>query len=124
MVISDDAKIGVIIAVIDRDEKASTEDRQVKVRISGIDGKDLSVNLSTSNVDDLKVLFDATFDHIINSKALVQLELDDGGDDLFNQVASDLIDQLNAEIKDSYDNFEKMWGLVEEKVHPTSGDQE
>lgn len=72
----------------------------------------LEVALSESTTDDIATLFNAVFDYISSEKTLVEFKLHDTENDLFNQVSQDIIDQLNAEIRDSEDNFVKIWQLV------------
>lgn len=72
----------------------------------------LKISLSESTTEDITTLFNEVFDYISNKKALVEFKLDDAENDLFNHVSQDIIDQLNAEIRDSQESFEKIWQLV------------
>ena len=79
-----------------------------KVELVFNDLGDLSVNLSNSEVEDVKQLFDKVFDYIVLNEKLIQFTLEEEQETLFHEVAKDVIDQLNAEIKQSEENFEKI----------------
>ena len=79
-----------------------------KVELVFNDLGDLSVNLSNSEVEDVKQLFDKVFDYIVLNEKLIQFTLVDEQEVLFHEVAKDVIDQLNAEIKQSEENFDKI----------------
>lgn len=68
----------------------------------------LSVNLSDNEVEDVKELFNKVFEYIVSNEQLIKFVLQDGEEDLFHEVAEDIVLQLNAEIKQSEDNFEKI----------------
>lgn len=77
------------------------------------DGQQISVNLTESDVTDIKALFDSIFAKIYESKAMLKFQLDDSRSDLYNQVAKDIIEYLEREIEQSQGNFEKIWQLVD-----------
>lgn len=99
-----------IAVIINRGEEDGEDDPIVLV-FKEFDN--LEVALSESTVDDIKKLFDIVFEYISTNKKLVEFDINDSENDLFNQVAIDIIDQLNAEIKESEDDFTKIWELVE-----------
>lgn len=68
----------------------------------------MKVNLSESDVNDLKHLFDKIFEYIISKRKLIEFQLVDEKSDLFFEVASDLVEHLNHEIIQSKDNFESL----------------
>ena len=84
----------------------SRSDDKVELVFNELDN--LSVNLSDSGVEDVKQLFDKVFDYIIADEKLIQFTLEDNQEDLFHEVSEDIIVQLNAEIKQSEENFEKI----------------
>ena len=84
----------------------SRSDDKVELVFNELDN--LSVNLSDSGVEDVKQLFDKVFDYIIADEKLIQFTLEDNDEDLFHEVSKDIIVQLNAEIKQSEENFEKI----------------
>lgn len=47
----------------------------------------------------LKICLIIIFDTIVDEKELISLELKDEKNDLFHEVAEDIIDQLNSEIR-------------------------
>ncbi len=70
---------------------------------------DCSINLESEEITDLKDFFDKIFDYIIETKKLIEFQLEDHTDKaLFQVVAEDLIKQVNDEIKDSATNFEEI----------------
>jgi len=75
----------------------------------------LSVNLADSNVNDVKELFDSIFQYIVKNKFLISFELKDESNDLFAEVAKDIIVQLNNEIKQSESNFTEIIALNPKK---------
>ncbi len=87
-----------------------TGDDSVLLIFPGLDN--LEVALSDSTVEDIKSLFDSVFEYISTHKALIEFELDDEENDLFNHVSQDVIDQLNAEIKESEEDFVRIWELT------------
>lgn len=68
-----------------------------------------SINLESEDITDLKDFFDKIFDYVIRTGKLIEFKLDNRTDKtLFQVVAEDLIKQVNAEIKDSANNFEEI----------------
>lgn len=75
------------------------EEEQVSLIFNEL--RELRINLSDSSVEDIKNLFNSIFDTIVDEKELISLELKDEKNDLFHEVAEDIIDQLNSEIEQS-----------------------
>lgn len=64
------------------------------------------IDLSGKDTNDLKIFFDNLFDEIIRIEQLIYFELEDRIDgELIHNVANDLIEQLNAEIRESEGTF-------------------
>ncbi|HDT7975495.1 TPA: hypothetical protein RD615_002844, partial [Enterococcus faecium] len=57
--------------------------------------------LSDSSVEDIKELFNNIFDSIVDENKLIVFELVDEKNDLFHEVAVDIINRLNLEIEQS-----------------------
>ncbi len=63
------------------------------------------INLADSRVDDIEKLFNNLFSWIIDNSMLIKLFTRDETKDLYNEVTLEMIDQLNAEIKQSENDF-------------------
>ena len=87
---------------VDRSENNET----VKFLIPDLENS--SVNITDSNTEDIEILFNLTFQEVIKSKKLIEFELDDSNNDLFNEVANDIVMQINSEIKNAESDFEKI----------------
>ena len=85
------------------------EEEQVSLIFNEL--RELKINLSDSSVEDIKNLFNSIFDTIVDEKELISLELKDGKNDLFHEVAEDIIDQLNSEIEQSKSDLIKIIDL-------------
>ena len=85
------------------------EEEQVSVIFNEL--RELKINLSDSSVEDIKNLFNSIFDTIVDEKELISLELKDEKNDLFHEVAEDIIDQLNSEIEQSKSDLIKIIDL-------------
>lgn len=72
------------------------------------DLENTSVNITDSNTQDIENLFNLIFQEVIKSKKLIEFELDDSNNDLFNEVANDIVIQINSEIKNAESDFEKI----------------
>lgn len=92
-----------------RGDKEAGDD-SVKLIFNDLDNTE--VNLNDSTVDDIKNLFDVTFEYINTNKKLIEFELDDSTEDLFKQVSSDVIAQINSEISEAKQNFTRIWELA------------
>lgn len=87
---------------VDRSENNET----VKFLIPDLENS--SVNITDSNTEDIEILFNLIFQEVIKSKKLIEFELDDSNNDLFNEVANDIVMQINSEIKNAESDFEKI----------------
>lgn len=68
-----------------------------------------SVNITDSNTQDIENLFNLIFQEVIKRKKLIEFELDDSSNnDLFNEVANDIVLQINSEIKNAESDFKKI----------------
>ena len=85
------------------------EEEQVSLIFNEL--RELKINLSDSSVEDIKNLFNSIFDTIVDEKELISLELKDEKNDLFHEVAEDIIDQLNSEIEQSKSDLIKIIDL-------------
>lgn len=87
---------------VDRSENNET----VKFLIPDLENS--SVNITDSNTQDIENLFNLIFQEVIKRKKLIEFELDDSNNDLFNEVANDIVIQINSEIKNAESDFEKI----------------
>ena len=62
------------------------------------DLENISVNITDNNSEDIENLFNLIFQEIIQRQKLIEFELDDSNNDLFNEVANDIVVQINSEI--------------------------
>ncbi|WIK67064.1 hypothetical protein [Globicatella sanguinis] len=68
-----------------------------------------SVNLSSSDTNDIKQFFDNIFDYVVSNEKLIEFNLINMREtDLYTNVAQSLINQINSEIKISARNFEAL----------------
>ena len=87
---------------VDRSENNET----VKFLIPDLENS--SVNITDSNTQDIENLFNLIFQEVIKRKKLIEFELDDSNKDLFNEVANDIVIQINSEIKNAESDFKKI----------------
>ena len=87
---------------VDRSENNET----VKFLIPDLENS--SVNITDSNTQDIENLFNLIFPKVIKRKKLIEFELDDLNNDLFNEVANDIVIQINSEIKNAESDFKKI----------------
>lgn len=87
---------------VDRSENNET----VKFLIPDLENS--SVNITDSNTQDIENLFNLIFQEVIKRKKLIEFELDDSNNDLFNEVANDIVMQINSEIKNAESDFKKI----------------
>lgn len=87
---------------VDRSENNET----VKFLIPDLENS--SVNITESNTQDIENLFNLIFQEVIKRKKLIEFELDDSNNDLFNEVANDIVIQINSEIKNAESDFKKI----------------
>ena len=72
------------------------------------DLENISVNITDNNSQDIENLFNLIFQEIIQRQKLIEFELDDSNNDLFNEVANDIVVQINSEIKTAESDFKKI----------------
>ena len=72
------------------------------------DLENISINITDNDTQDIENLFNLIFQEVIRSKKLIKFELDDSNKDLFNEVADDIVNQINSEIKVAESDFEKI----------------
>ena len=72
------------------------------------DLENISVNITDNNSEDIENLFNLIFQEIIQRQKLIEFELDDSNNDLFNEVANDIVVQINSEIKNAESDFKKI----------------
>lgn len=87
---------------VDRSENNET----VKFLIPDLENS--SVIITDSNTQDIENLFNLIFQEVIKRKKLIEFELDDSNNDLFNEVANDIVIQINSEIKNAESDFKKI----------------
>ena len=87
---------------VDRSENNET----VKFLIPDLENS--SVNITDSNTQDIENLFNLIFQEVIKRKKLIEFELDDSNNDLFNEVANDIVIQINSEIKNAESDLKKI----------------
>lgn len=68
----------------------------------------IDINLSNENVEDIQHLFNALFEFIVKNQKIPIFTLQDDSNDLFFEVAKDIIENLNREIQNSKNDFEKI----------------
>ena len=93
-------------------DRSNTKNTIVKLTFEELD--EAEIVLTDSKIDDIKDIFNKLFDYIMTNKCLVELKLKDDQNDLYHEVAADIIQQLNSEISQSSSNFEKLWQLDDE----------
>ena len=84
------------------------DDVKVELILEEIDSK---VELTNSSTEYMKSLFDSVYEYIVSNKKMIQFFLNDSSQDLFYEVANDIIVQLNSEIKQSENDFIKIFKL-------------
>jgi conserved domain protein len=72
------------------------------------DLENISVNITDDNSQDIENLFNLIFQEIIQRQKLIEFELDDSNNDLFNEVANDIVIQINSEIKNAESDFKRI----------------
>lgn len=84
----------------------SANNEKVNFVIPGLEN--ILINITDSNTDDIEKLFNLIFQKVIDSHKIIQFELEDSKNDLFYELAQDLVIQLNNEIKNSESDFEQI----------------
>ncbi|HER6476574.1 TPA: hypothetical protein VLQ55_001685 [Streptococcus pyogenes] len=74
--------------------------------------EDCVINLEEPQADDLKFFFDSIFEYIAKNEKLIEFKLKSSEEkELFQNVSKDLVEQVNAEIRDSEENFNQILEL-------------
>lgn len=69
--------------------------------------------ITKEGTDDISKFFNQIFDFIVNNNELIEFKLDDDDyNDLFHDVATDIVNQLNSEVKLSETNFVRIIELT------------
>lgn len=88
--------------------KVSRSENNEIVKFLIPDLENIEINITDNNTQDIENLFNIIFQKVINDKKLIEFELEDTNKDLFNELAEDIVKQLNNEIKNSESDFEKI----------------
>ncbi|MFC3417900.1 hypothetical protein ACFOLA_08930 [Salinicoccus hispanicus] len=75
-----------------------------------------TVDLSNSSVDEVKELFDSIYEYIISNEKLIVFDLINTDNNLFVEVAKDLVEHLNHEIEQSEENFLQLIRIQKDTV--------
>lgn len=90
----------------------SQDGEKVKFFIPDLDN--IVINITDDNAEDIENLFSVIFTMIIEGEQLIQFQVIDEKNDLFFEVAKDMILQLNSEIRKSEPDFERIIELNNE----------
>lgn len=85
------------------EEKIGGKGSEVYFKVAELD--DLLINLSSSDVKDIREFFNRIFDFIVEEEKLITFKLDTNERNLFYEVAQDMVDYINQEIQSSEKNF-------------------
>lgn len=99
-------QLPVVTMNVNIEEQTEDESKTVYLVVEDLDS--LKINLSDSNVEDIKELFDRVFEYILLNKKLIEFKLKYEKSNLFIEVANDIVEYLNGEIIQSEDNFIKI----------------
>lgn len=89
--------------IVNIEEKIRGNESEVYFKVVELD--DLLINLSSSDVKDIREFFNRVFDFIVEEEKLITFKLDTNERDLFYEVAQDMVDYINQEIQSSEENF-------------------
>ena len=73
--------------------------------------------LSSTEINDIELLFNKVFRWIVENKQLISFYTNDTGNDLYNEVAKELITQLNSEINQAEGDFNSIIGILAESAN-------
>lgn len=99
-------QLPVITMNVNIEENKEGESKTVYFVVEELDS--LKINLSDSNVEDIKDFFDRVFEYILLNKNLIEFKLEYERSNLFIEVANDIVEYLNEEIIQSKNNFIKI----------------
>ncbi|MCI2870187.1 hypothetical protein FH115_11010 [Staphylococcus hominis] len=74
----------------------------------------ININLSNESVEDIQHLFNSLFEFIVKNQKIPTFTLQDDSNDLFFEVAKDIEKNLNIEVQNSKNDFEKIIELESE----------
>ncbi|EPP69433.1 hypothetical protein [Staphylococcus epidermidis] len=74
----------------------------------------INLNLSNESVEDIQHLFNSLFEFIVENQKIPTFTLQDDSNDLFFEVAKDIEKNLNIEVQNSKNDFEKIIELKSE----------
>ena len=103
-------ELETIIMSVGVEEFRDQENEVVNLIVEDLDT--IKIELSDSDVNDIKSFYDKVFEYIISEKKLIEFQLKYEKSNLFFEVANDIIDHLNDEIKQSKDNFKEIIRLT------------
>lgn len=86
----------------------------VEIKFNELD--DTCICLTNSKTEDVENLFSRIFKKILESKKLVEFYLEDNNCDLYQEITEDIVDQINSEIRQSEEDFEKIITFFNEQV--------
>ncbi|MBM6006073.1 hypothetical protein K4U42_11565 [Staphylococcus epidermidis] len=80
------------------------------------DPLNININLSNESVEDIQHLFNSLFEFIVENQKIPTfiLQEQDDSNDLFVEVAKDIEKNLNTEVQNSKNDFEKIIELESE----------
>lgn len=88
-------------------------DQNVYIIFPQLEG--LSINLSDSNSEDIKSLYNTIFEYIITNGINIEFYLDDNKGDLFHEVVDDIIKQMNSELDKSEEKLGEIIKMISEE---------
>ena len=91
--------------IIERDE-----DKKCILHIPDLNNT--NINLSDSSTNDIEEFFNNIFEWIVENKIMIEFFTNDKEKDLYNEVVSELIIQLNQEIVQSESIFEEIINVL------------
>lgn len=91
-----------------RDIKVEIERGDEQVAIVIQEWGQLKIILTNDSVDDIEIWFNTIFDKIVEERESVKFVLKDNNNDLYHEVVDDIISQINSEIKQSENDFDKI----------------
>ncbi|WP_077706545.1 hypothetical protein [Virgibacillus dokdonensis] len=106
-------ELETIVMIVEVEEFMDQENEVVNLMVEDLDK--IKIELSNSDVNDIKCFYDKVFEYIISEERLIEFQLRYEKSNLFSEVASDIIEHLNDEIKQSEDNFKKIIRLTNDK---------
>ena len=91
-----------------RDIKVEIERSDEQVALVIQEWGQLKIILTNDSVDDIEIWFNTIFDKIVEERESVKFVLEDNNNDLYHEVVDDIISQMNSEIKQSENDFDRI----------------